>query len=88
MPRMPPPPAPPPAPGDRYRALYPYAALFVAVLCVGAGVGLFALGASGEADWEATFIWGVHLKVNTGAPGIVCFVVAAVIVTLSRPKRI
>jgi hypothetical protein len=79
-----------PAPSDpqaqRYRALYPFGGLLVALICVGAGVALFLAGATGQADWESTFMM-IHLRLNTQAPGIVCFLVAAVIVYLSRPKR-
>ena len=71
---------------QRYRALYPFAGLVVAVICVGAGVALFLVRASGQSDWEGTFI-GVHVRVNTQAPGIVCFLLAALVVYLSRPKR-
>ncbi len=44
---------------QRYRALYPFAGLAVAVICMGAGVALFLVRASGQSDWEGTFI-GIH----------------------------
>ena len=70
----------------RYRDLYPFAGLLVAVICIAAGVALFLIRAVGQADWEGTLIW-IHMRVNTQAPGIICLVVAAIVVCLTRPKR-
>ncbi len=70
---------------DRLDALYPFAGLAVALICVAAGVGLFLLKATGEAVWDGSFMM-VRLHIDTAAPGVVCFVVALVIVYLSRPN--
>jgi hypothetical protein len=67
------------------RDLYPFAGLLLALLCLVAGVALCVLRAAGEVVWDGAFI-AVRLHVNTAAPGVVCFIVAAVVVYLTRPK--
>jgi uncharacterized membrane protein len=71
---------------DRVAQFYPFAGLVVAVVCVAAGVGLSLMNATGHTVWEGSFMTA-RLRVDTTAPGVICFVVAVVIVYLSRPRR-
>jgi hypothetical protein len=43
------------------------------------------LKAAGEVVWDGNFL-AVRLHVNTSASGVVCFIVAALIVFLTRPR--
>jgi hypothetical protein len=65
--------------------LYPFAGLFLASLCLVAGVALSVLKAAGEVVWDGAFL-AVRLHLNTSAPGVVCFIVAVLIVYLTRSR--
>lgn len=70
--------------GDRHAALYPYAGLLTAAMFMAAGVALLALGTNAHVLLDATFGL-VRIHLDTTAPEVICFLVAAYIVKVSRP---
>lgn len=63
--------------------LYSMFGLAVALVCVVAGVVLFCLGVTGSVSWTAELAGGKS-KLADAAPGVVLFVVAALVVYLTR----